>query len=147
YDDAVASAVHFWIAFVGTGVLLVVLAWAGSRRRKLGPKQLAGGNSPAACGSCGYDLTGLPGTTCPECGSDLELVGRLSPQFHRWAAVPVTARLIVWTVAVGAMGAGFALVGAGSAIGRVQYFDAYIQRAVLETIRAGNEDHGPISYP
>ncbi len=119
-----ASAVHFWIAFFGTGLLLVVLAWAGSRRRKLGPKQLAGGNYPAACGSCGYDLTGLPGTTCPECGSDLELVGRLSPQFHRWAAVPVTARLIVWTVAISAFAAAMVYIGIKEILPRTQAFDA-----------------------
>ena len=127
-----ASAVHFWIAFFGTGLLLVVLAWAGSRRRKLGPKQLAGGNYPAACGSCGYDLTGLPGTTCPECGSDLELVGRLSPQFHRWAAVPVTARLIVWTVAVGAMGAGLVFIAMQSLLPQRVHFEVTGTWAIIQ---------------
>jgi hypothetical protein len=112
----------FWFAYVGTGALLVLLAWLGSRRRRLSPKQLAAGGIPAACGSCGYDLTGLPGTTCPECGSDLALVGRISPQFHRWAAVPVTARLIVWTVAVAALGGAFFYVAHESSLPRIQSF-------------------------
>src|SRR5688572_10445859 len=94
----------FWSAYIATGALLVLLAWLGSRRRKLNPRRFADGGVPAACGSCGYDLTGLPGTTCPECGSDLELVGRISPQFRRWAAVPVTARLIVWTIMLAVLG-------------------------------------------
>ena len=29
------------------------------------------------CGKCGYNVRGLPSSTCPECGSDLELVGRV----------------------------------------------------------------------
>src|SRR5688572_22334303 len=98
---------HFWLGFIGTGVLLVVLAWAGGRRRRLSSKQVATGGIAAACGSCGYDLTGLPWTTCPECGSDLELVGRLAPQFHRWTSIPVTARVIIWTVASAAFAGGF----------------------------------------
>ena len=28
------------------------------------------------CGRCGYSLRGLPGTVCPECGSDTRIVGR-----------------------------------------------------------------------
>ena len=61
-------------------------------------------------------------TTCPECGSDLALVGRISPQFHRWAAVPVTARLIVWTVAVAALGGAFFYVAHESSLLRIQRF-------------------------
>jgi hypothetical protein len=104
---AALNVLHFWIVFVATGVLLAVLAWAGGRRRKLSPKQLAAGGIPAACGSCGYDLTGLPGHICPECGSDLDLVGRLSPRFRLWSNAPVTARVIIWTVAIAGFGAGF----------------------------------------
>lgn len=32
--------------------------------------------SPAYCGRCGYDVRTLPTGTCPECGSDLDKVGR-----------------------------------------------------------------------
>jgi hypothetical protein len=113
---------HFWLVFIGTGVLLVVLAWAGSRRRRLSPKQVEAGGYPAACGRCGYDLTGLPGRICPECGSDLELVGRLSPRFHLWAAVPVTARTIVWTVAIAAFSGAFVYTAIEYALPRRQVF-------------------------
>jgi rRNA maturation endonuclease Nob1 len=27
------------------------------------------------CGACGYIVKGLPGRVCPECGSDLRVVG------------------------------------------------------------------------
>jgi len=27
------------------------------------------------CGHCGYDVRGLPSPVCPECGSDLRIVG------------------------------------------------------------------------
>ena len=30
------------------------------------------------CGRCGYNVRGLPSSTCPECGSDLDVVGRVS---------------------------------------------------------------------
>ena len=29
------------------------------------------------CGKCGYNVRGLPSSTCPECGSDLDVVGRV----------------------------------------------------------------------
>ena len=136
----------FWIAYFGTGALLVLLAWLGGRRRRLSPKQLAAGRHPAACGSCGYDLTGLPGNTCPECGSDLELVGRLSPQFYRWAAVPVTARVIVWTVAVAALGGAFFYVAAESSLPRRQNFRASAQWHISAPIpgEAGNPPYIPL---
>jgi hypothetical protein len=50
------------------------------------------------CGKCGYNVTGLPGTVCPECGSDLATVG------IRWPGAPVPysrlVRGIGWTLFV-----------------------------------------------
>jgi hypothetical protein len=34
-----------------------------------------GPKHPPACGSCGYDTTGLTSLTCPECGADLRVAG------------------------------------------------------------------------
>ena len=115
------SVVEFWLACAGIAGLLVVLAWAGSRRRRVRVKELTAGESLVNhCGNCGYDLTGLAGDVCPECGSDLTLVGRVAPSFRRWQAVPVTARTVIWTVAVTAMAFALAMLGKDFAVPRVQ---------------------------
>lgn len=51
---------------------LVAVVWARCRKR---PKI-----SEPSCGQCGYAVRGLPGFTCPECGSDLRDVGIVTPQ-------------------------------------------------------------------
>ena len=80
-----AIVVQFWLACAGIAGLLVVLAWAGGRRRRVRVKDLTADESLVNhCGNCGYDLTGLAGGVCPECGSDLTLVGRVAPGFRRW---------------------------------------------------------------
>jgi hypothetical protein len=50
------------------------------------------------CGKCGYDVRGLPGNVCPECGSDLNVVGIRRPGDRE----PLAAgwRLAAWTVFV-----------------------------------------------
>jgi len=35
------------------------------------------------CGNCGYNVHGLPTSVCPECGSDLDIVGRVHPRTAR----------------------------------------------------------------
>lgn len=85
------------MVFVAVGVLMVVVAWLGSRRRRLRPRELEAPAGPAACGTCGYDVRGLPGDICPECGSDLRVVGRMTPSFRRWQKVPPLARGVFWT--------------------------------------------------
>ena len=42
------------------------LVWYLKRRRA---------RLPGVCGKCGYNVTGIPTFTCPECGSDLRKVG------------------------------------------------------------------------
>ena len=90
------SPLHFWVVFVATGGLLVLLAWLGSRRRRLNPRQVAESTGDIGCAHCGYDVRGLPSDICPECGSDLNEVGRIAPQFRRWQAVPPLLRGLVF---------------------------------------------------
>ena len=115
------TVLQFWLATTAIAALLVVLAWAGSRRRRVRVKELTAGEKLVNhCGNCGYDLTGLAGDVCPECGSDLTLVGRVAPGFKRWQAVPVTARTVIWTVAVAVMAAALFILGSGFAFPRTQ---------------------------
>jgi hypothetical protein len=39
------------------------------------------------CGKCGYNVRGLPSSTCPECGSDLDVVGRVPADRQRGKAI------------------------------------------------------------
>src|SRR2546426_2343933 len=49
----------------------------------------------AACPRCGYDLTGLTGEICTECGAKLRRTGVVTP--GRW---PMTflLRIVLWTL-------------------------------------------------
>jgi hypothetical protein len=47
------------------------------------------------CGKCGYNVTGLPGTVCPECGSDLGAVGIRHP--GQWVPPSRLTRAAGWT--------------------------------------------------
>ena len=53
----------------------------------------------SVCGHCGYQVNGLPTNICPECGSDLAVVGVCGP--HLWPRLlPSTRRnllLALWT--------------------------------------------------
>ena len=55
-------------------------------------------NAAPVCGRCGYDVRGLPGNVCPECGSDLRVVGVRRPGDRE----PLRARwrLFGWTAFV-----------------------------------------------
>src|SRR5437588_12839068 len=50
------------------------------------------------CGRCGYNVTGLPGTICPECGSDLREVGIIWPGARK--SLPRWVRAFGWSVFV-----------------------------------------------
>ena len=58
-----------------------------------------------ACGRCGYFVTGLSGTVCPECGSDLRAVGILAPGDVRQASavlkLAILALLLPLPVVIG----------------------------------------------
>jgi hypothetical protein len=49
-----------------------------------------------ACPHCHYDVTGLPGPICPECGSNLDVIGALKPG-SRMPRTPLT-RATIWTL-------------------------------------------------
>ena len=99
------DAVSFWTAYIGCGLLCVLLAYLGGRRRRLRPVDLTQNAAAVECATCGYDVRGLPGHICPECGSDLNEIGRVTPQFRRWQKVPPLLRAIVWTTGVAAVAA------------------------------------------
>jgi hypothetical protein len=68
---------------------------------------------PPACGSCGYDTTGLTSLTCPECGADLRVTGitrgRRDGSYGGFV-VSALALLVPWVVC------GFVLASAVSAL-------------------------------
>src|SRR5262249_12166035 len=50
------------------------------------------------CGKCGYCVIGLTTMTCPECGSDLRMVGIITPgQTRPWS---LKMRVAMWTLIV-----------------------------------------------
>ena len=97
-----SEAGWFWTVYVLVGVGLIFLAWYGGRRRRLTPREIesAKAGDVIVCARCGYDVRGLPGAICPECGSDLDEVGRSTPTALRWQRLPAVARVIGWTMAV-----------------------------------------------
>jgi len=84
----------YWFVLVifllGTAAVLVI-RWTVQRRSVEGMN---------GCGRCGYLVTGLPSNICPECGSDLKVVGVRGP--HPWMRLLPSARrnilLVVWTL-------------------------------------------------
>lgn len=60
-------------------------------------------DSEARCGRCGYRTQGLPTTICPECGSDLRIVGLRLPTWWNRHSPPVRRTLLVgaWTLGTG----------------------------------------------
>ena len=77
--DNVGRLRPVWYWLTGWSTLAAVAVWSVflARRRKSTPEP--------ACGHCGYFVTGLSGTVCPECGSDLRAVGIVAPGDARQA--------------------------------------------------------------
>lgn len=68
------------LAGVGGVLLLWALFWDCSRGRRRCPK-------------CWYDMAGLPGLTCPECGRDARREKRLLKTRRRWQWIPAAFTL------------------------------------------------------
>ena len=97
-------------AMLAAGAMIMALVMFYRRQRTLR-------DTPSrACGECGYDVRGLPSFICPECGSDLREVGIIRgspPGPFLLLAMAVGSgwkRLLVATIAVGALVAGIALL-------------------------------------
>ncbi len=59
-------------------------------------------NPKPRCGQCGYIVHGLPGSICPECGSDLTVVGLLAPNLRK--NLRTAGIMLVWTVIAAILG-------------------------------------------
>ncbi len=68
-----------------TSVTLIGVFWWSVLRRPV--------HRPAACNDCGYPVGGLESMTCPECGSDLRVIG-IAPARRRF--VPPALFVPVW---------------------------------------------------
>ncbi len=82
----------FILALGGFGVIIGLVAFTLGRRSRVRSV------SRPCCGRCLYAVAGLTSLTCPECGSDLRVVGILTPAMRRptgpWLAI------ILWTLAL-----------------------------------------------
>ena len=77
--------VFFLVAAIAVGAVFVCFVLL--RRSKV--------RSPS-CGACGYDVAGLDGLRCPECGADLRTVGIITPDMTRRLS-PRTRTCLLYT--------------------------------------------------
>lgn len=90
--------IYVWVVVFAVAGLLVFLARLGNARRRVNPIELPSHEGNLFCGNCRYDVRNLPTPICPECGSDLLVVGYYTPRYNRWQAVPRLGRGIIFTV-------------------------------------------------
>ena len=89
--------------FMPALVASVAAALAGRALRRRGRRRPLGPGGPPRCGACGYDTRGLTRLTCPECGSDLRIVGiggagltRRAPRLVSFAACAVFLAFVMY---------------------------------------------------
>jgi hypothetical protein len=83
-----ALAVASWGLVVGAWVLIAV--WARGKR----------GAGARWCAKCLYDMTGLPGMRCPECGREAKSEKQLRRRKRRWGALAAALVLFVLNYAM-----------------------------------------------
>lgn len=87
-----------WLLWIGGGIVVTagvaVLIWA------LAGDRLRGGRRLRRCPRCWYDMNGVPGLTCPECGREAREERRLHRTRRRWG----WARAAALAISVGAAG-------------------------------------------
>jgi hypothetical protein len=76
------------IALGAIGVVVVVLLIYLRRRNPIQEEPI--------CGQCGYNVTGLPSSFCPECGSDLRAVGIIAAGSRK--PLPPLVKGILWSL-------------------------------------------------
>jgi hypothetical protein len=76
------GAMAIGLAVAAAGLLLWALFWDRSRGRR-------------RCPRCWYDMKGVPGLRCPECGSDARRESRLLKTRRRWRWVGAAMVLVV----------------------------------------------------
>jgi hypothetical protein len=91
-----------WIILVLTAaipVLLALLGWLAYRQRGWSVTRVRDeASAEPTCAACGYAVIGLPSHVCPECGSDLRVVGIRTPRAPDPRPLHVT--LTVWLLIV-----------------------------------------------
>ncbi len=88
------------LAWVGMGLAVAVCArvvWRAVMR----PRGLV---REACCARCRYPVEGLEGWACPECGSDLRVVGVITPELELRRRGSAAAACMAWTVLAIAVG-------------------------------------------
>jgi len=93
-------ALWWFIAFVGYAALAAaVIVFLRAQRLP------ATDDEEARCGFCGYRTRGLPTSTCPECGRDLNVVGIRRPtSWNRLTPAQRPSRLCAaWTIGIGGL--------------------------------------------
>lgn len=89
-----------WMAS-GLAALALICLWIWRRT-------WAKGKDGPTCGRCGYDVRGLPSSICPECGSDLKVVGIVGPGTVR---AGVGLRALYWTLLMAMISPGVVWLG------------------------------------
>lgn len=91
-----------WFLWIGGGVAIaagvVLLTWA-----MLGDR-IRGGRRKRRCPRCWYDMSGVPGLTCPECGREARNERRLHRTRRRWGWGAAAALAMAGGAALGLLG-------------------------------------------
>lgn len=110
------------LPIMGFVVILIGAGWLHALRIQ---ERAARTPPEPSCGNCGYNVIGLPGHICPECGSDLRQVGVLSGNYSIKLAYKGLFMGLGWTFVVGLLAYASAIVIFNS----VQWIEAWVPPA------------------